>query len=72
MQALQWDLKQVEESHGNEVFTLVLARGYPAKLFGNTRFVPYLTQHHSDVLRELQSICDATMQDAASTPKSTS
>ena len=63
MEALQRDLKQVEESHGNEVFNLVLARGYLAKLFGNARIVRYLTQHCPDVLRELQSICEATMPD---------
>ena len=72
MEALQRDLKQVEESHGNEVFNLVLARGYLAKLFGNARIVRYLTQHCPDILRELQSICEATMPDVAPAPKPSS
>ena len=68
MEALQRDLKHVEETHGNEVFNFVLARGYLSKLFGNARIVRYLTQHHPDVFRELQVICDAELPDAASAP----
>ena len=64
MEALQRDLKHVEESHGTEIFNLVLARGYLAKLFGNTRIVRYLTQHYPDILHELQAVCEAAMPDA--------
>lgn len=60
MDALHRDLKLVEASHGNEVLNLVLARGYLAKLFGNTRVVRYLSQHYGDILRELQAIVEAT------------
>jgi hypothetical protein len=56
MEALQRDLKLVEESHGNQVLNLVLARGYVTKLFGNTRVTRYLGQHHPDIFRELQTI----------------
>jgi len=42
MEALQRDLKLVEERHGNEVFNLVLARGYLARLSANARIVRYL------------------------------
>ncbi len=58
METLQRDLKQVEESYGNQVLNLVLARGYLAKLFGNTRVTRYLGQHHADVFRELQTVSD--------------
>lgn len=58
MEVLQRDLKQVEESHGNEMLNLVLARGYLAKLFSNARVVRYLEQHHSDLLSELQAIVE--------------
>ena len=59
MDVLQRELKLIEESHGNEVLNLVLARGYLGKLFGNTRIVRYLSQNHSDIARELQGILDA-------------
>jgi ParB-like chromosome segregation protein Spo0J len=59
MEALQRDLKFVEESHGNQVLNLVLARGYLAKLFGNARIVRYLGQHHPDVFHELQTASEA-------------
>lgn len=56
--ALQRDLKLIEESHGNEVLNLVLARGYLGKLFGNTRIARYLNQNHADIFRELQAILE--------------
>jgi RepB plasmid partitioning protein len=59
MEALQRDLKFVEESHGNQVLNLVLARGYLAKLFANARIVRYLGQHHADVFRELQTASES-------------
>jgi DNA invertase Pin-like site-specific DNA recombinase len=56
MEALHRDLKAIEESHGEDVLNLVLARGYLEKLFDNTRVSRYLTQHHSDLFRELQTV----------------
>jgi RepB plasmid partitioning protein/ParB-like nuclease domain len=58
MQILQRDLKQVEDSHGNQVLNLVLARGYLGKLFGNSRVVRYLSHHHADIFQELQAMTD--------------
>jgi len=58
MESLQLDLKVVEESHGNQVLNLVVARGYVSKLFENTRVIRYLGQHHPDILRELQTITE--------------
>jgi hypothetical protein len=59
MEALQRDLKLIEESHGNQVLNLVLARGYVTKLLGNVRVERYLNQHHSEILQELQSISES-------------
>jgi hypothetical protein len=56
MEVLQRELKLIEESHGNEVLNLVLARGYLGKLLANARIVRYLGQHHAGILRELQAI----------------
>jgi len=60
MEALQRDLKHVEESHGNQVLNLVLARGYLGKLFGNVRIARYLGQHHGDIFRELRTISEGS------------
>jgi hypothetical protein len=53
-------LKLVEESHGNQVLNLVLARGYVVKLFKNSRVVRYLGQHHPDIFRELETISEGS------------
>lgn len=60
MEVLQRDLKLVEESHGNQVLNLVLARGYIVKLFKNSRVVRYLGQHQADIFRELQTISEGS------------
>ena len=60
MEVLHQELKVIEESHGNEVLNLVLARGYLGKLFGNGRITRYLNQNHADILRELQSILEGS------------
>ena len=60
MEALQRDLKLVEESHGNQVLNLVLARGYLSKLIANSRIARYLGQHHTDIFRELQAVCEGS------------
>ena len=60
MEVLQQELKLIEESHGNEVLNLVLARGYLGKLFGIGRITRYLNQNHADILRELQSILEGS------------
>ena len=60
MEILQRDLKLVEESHGNQVLNLVLAGGYFAKLFVNSRIARYLGQHQADIFRELQVACEGS------------
>ena len=63
MEVLHQELKLIEESHGNEVLNLVLARGYLAKLFSNGRITRYLNQNHTDIFRELQSILESSSLD---------
>ena len=60
MEILQRDLRLVEESHGNEVLNLVLARGYFLKLFANARIARYLNQRYPDIVRELQTILEGS------------
>lgn len=56
MEALQRDLKLVEESHGDCVLNLVLACGYLEKLLSNVRVTRYLSQNHAEIVGELQTI----------------
>ena len=60
MEVLQRDLKAIEESYGNEVLNLVLARGYLTKLLNNARIVRYLSQHYADILNELQTVSEGS------------
>jgi len=60
METLQRDLRHVEDSHGNQVLNLVLARGYLGKLLGNARIARYLGQHHADIFHELHTISEGS------------
>jgi prepilin-type processing-associated H-X9-DG protein len=64
MGVLQRELKLIEDSHGNEVLQLVLARGYLSRLFANARVMRYLKQYHNEILCEWQSIVGETSQEA--------
>jgi RepB plasmid partitioning protein/ParB-like nuclease family protein len=64
MEALQRDLKVVEDSHGNAVLNLVLARGYLSKLFDNHRVARYLSQNHAEIYQELQKVADGASLDS--------
>jgi RepB plasmid partitioning protein/ParB-like nuclease domain len=58
MEGLQRDLKLIEESHGNQVLNLVLARGFVLKLLANARIARYLEQHFADISHELQAMSE--------------
>ena len=64
MESIQGELKLIEESHGNQVLNLVLARSYVSKLFENARVTRYLGQHHPDIFRELQAIAESQSVEA--------
>ncbi len=55
MEALQRDLKLVEESHGNQVLKPGPRAGLPLQLFANSR-----GQHHADIFRKLQAVCEGS------------
>jgi len=56
MESLEHDLKAVEESYGENMLNLTLARGYIKKLLDNARIVRFLTANHRDILSEFESI----------------
>lgn len=53
---LQEQFKLAEQSYGQDVLNLVLAKGYLAKLMANDSILRHLTKHHPDVLNEFDSI----------------
>jgi ParB-like chromosome segregation protein Spo0J len=63
MANLQRDLKLVEDSYGDDVLNLVVARGYVAKLFKNPSLVRYLERHQPDIARELQDLIETIGQE---------
>jgi len=50
--------KLAEQSYGEDRLALVVAKGYLAKLLGNTRVVRFLTQNHSDLMPEFRKITE--------------
>jgi hypothetical protein len=56
MANLQGQYKMVEQTYGQDVLNLVLARGYLAKLLENTQVVRYLKQRQPEVLAEFETI----------------
>lgn len=56
MANLQGQYKMVEESYGQDVLNLVLARGYLMRLLENGAVTRYLKQRQPDVLKEFEAI----------------
>jgi hypothetical protein len=53
---LQEQFKLAEQSYGQDILNLVLAKGYLAKLMANEGVLRHLTKKHPDVLDEFDSI----------------
>lgn len=60
---LQGQFKLVEQSYGEDVLNLVLAKTYLAKLLDNDAVIHYLTQRQPDVLVEFESIVQTVSLD---------
>ncbi|QTN27473.1 RepB plasmid partition [Rhodoferax sp. AJA081-3] len=60
---LQGQFKSIEQSYGQDVLNLVLAKGYLTKLLDNEAVIRFLTQHQPDVLAEFASIVQAASLD---------
>ena len=56
MSNLQGRYKMVEQTYGQDVLNLVLAKGYLAKLLENKSVARYLKQYQPDVLAEFEVI----------------
>ena len=55
---LDREFKMAEQSYGANHLDLVLAKGYLAKLLGNSRIVRYLAQNQREILTEFQKIAE--------------
>ena len=60
MSNLQGQYKLVEQTYGEDVLNLVLAKGYVTKLLGNIRVAKYLEQHHQDIMEQFVSLSETT------------
>lgn len=63
MSNLEGQFKLVEQSYGQDVLNLVLAKGYLAKLLNNEAVIRFLTQNHADLLSEFASIVNTASLD---------
>lgn len=59
METLEHDLKSVEETYGDNMLNLTLARGYIKRLLDNAKVVRFLTANHADILSEFETIVAA-------------
>ncbi|WP_321904354.1 plasmid partitioning protein RepB C-terminal domain-containing protein [Paraburkholderia tropica] len=58
MSNLQAQYKLVEQTYGQDVLNLVLARGYLGKLLENGAVTNYLSEHYPELLTELEAIVE--------------
>lgn len=63
MTNLEGQFKLVEQSYGQDVLNLVLAKGYLAKLLDNEVVIRFLTQNQPDILSEFSSIVQTASLD---------
>ena len=63
MTNLQEQYKLVEESYGQDVLNLVLAKGYLVKLIENNSVARYIQQNQPDVFSEFVNIVETVSMD---------
>ena len=59
MESLSHDFKQIEETHGKNVLSLVIVVGYLKKLLDNARVVRYLAGNYPELLTEFQKTVES-------------
>ncbi len=63
MANLEGQFKLIEQSYGQDVLNLVLAKGYLTKLLSNEAVIRFLSQNTPDILREFSSIVQTASLD---------
>ncbi len=70
MSLVQNRFKLIEQSYGNDVLNMVLARGYLVKLLSNRAVASYLQRRQPELLQELPEIVNASsLEDAGGVAK---
>lgn len=64
MENLQHDYRQVEDTLGETMLVLVVAKGYLVRMLRNDAIAAYLTRYYAELLEELMSIMEAVTSDA--------
>ncbi|MEG5266319.1 plasmid partitioning protein RepB C-terminal domain-containing protein [Pseudomonas sp. JDS28PS106] len=64
MENLQHDYRQVEDTLGETMLVLVVAKGYLVRMLRNDPIAAYLTRYYAELLEELISIMEAVTCDA--------
>lgn len=59
MSSIQDQYKMAEETYGEDVLNLVLAKGYISKLVANDAIVRYLHTNHAEILEQFSRIIDS-------------
>ena len=60
---LQGQYKLIEQTYGQDVLNLVLAKGYLVKLLDNAAVIRYLRQNQPDVLAEFENVVQTVALD---------
>lgn len=60
MESLTRDFKMQEDTYGQTVLDLVVARGYLNKVLKNNRIARFLSQHYTEFLEQFQKVVAAT------------
>jgi hypothetical protein len=69
LEKVNQDHKVAEETLGENMLTLVVAKGYVSRLLHNKAVGDYLKRHHSELSTELKEVIDAISADARSTER---
>jgi len=69
MEKLQHDHSLAEDTLGETILVLVVARGYLARLLRNAAVGDYLTRHHADLAVELSAVVEAIGTDVRGTER---
>lgn len=64
MEKLYQDYKAVEDTLGETMLVLVVAKGYVTRLMRNDNISTYLEKHHGDLARELAGVMEAVTSEA--------
>lgn len=69
MEKLYQDYRSVQDTLGDTMLVLVVAKGYVSRLLRNNAVVDYLLRYHADMTGELEKVMDAIRADAMSTER---